>query len=255
MRTLAAPPRCTLLGGAFAYLLQAGLMTAAIATLVYKRSTERPRRPWLVWFFDASKQAFAGVLQHFVNIAFGVIFARSSSASECSWYLVNIAISVVCGVVILWAIMKAYNHCVNSCQLTLLRSGEYGDPPKWHAWLAQLLIWSFFASAEKVLTAAVVIVPLHADLDEFASWIEQPLVPYPELELLLVMVIAPVLLNMGFFWVIDNIIMRKRQGSVPSKDRIHPAAAADDHCGALLHTDYSDVSESEGRPIVRGAPE
>jgi len=250
MRTLAAPPRCTLLGGAFAYLLQAGLMTAAIATLVYKRSTERPRRPWLVWFFDASKQAFAGVLQHFVNIAFGVIFARSSSASECSWYLVNFTISVVCGVVILWAIMKAYNHCVNSCQLTLLRSGEYGDPPKWHAWLAQLLIWSFFASAEKVLTAAVVIVPLHADLDEFASWIEQPLAPYPELELLLVMVIAPVLLNMGFFWVIDNIIMRKRHAA----DRIHPAVA-DDHCGALLHTDYSDVSESEGRPIVRGAPE
>jgi hypothetical protein len=34
---------------------------AAVATLIYKRHTELPRRPWLVWFFDATKQAFAGV--------------------------------------------------------------------------------------------------------------------------------------------------------------------------------------------------
>lgn len=33
---------------------------AAVATLIYKRHTERPRRQWLVWFFDATKQAFAG---------------------------------------------------------------------------------------------------------------------------------------------------------------------------------------------------
>ena len=41
----AAPPRCTLLGGTFAMLVQAGLMASAIATLVYKRATETPRRP------------------------------------------------------------------------------------------------------------------------------------------------------------------------------------------------------------------
>ena len=40
-----APPRCTLLGGTFAMLVQVGLMVSAIATLAYKRSTETPRRP------------------------------------------------------------------------------------------------------------------------------------------------------------------------------------------------------------------
>ena len=48
---------CSLLGGPFAICVQIGLAAAAIATLVVKRHTERPRRPWLVWFFDASKQA------------------------------------------------------------------------------------------------------------------------------------------------------------------------------------------------------
>ena len=179
----------------------------------YTSLTSRPPdrcSQWTVWFFDTSKQGFAGVLQHFVNLAFGVIFARSSSASECSWYLVNFTISVACGVVLLWGIMKGYNHCVNRYQINLLRSGEYGNPPSWKPWLAQLLIWGFFASGEKVLTAIVVIMPLHAHLDVFATYIEQPLLDFPALELLLVMVCAPVILNIGFFWVIDNIIMRKR---------------------------------------------
>lgn len=42
---LAQPERCSLLGGTFAILVQVGLMVSAIATLIYKRSAERPRRP------------------------------------------------------------------------------------------------------------------------------------------------------------------------------------------------------------------
>ena len=201
--------RCTLLGGPFALFVQAGLAATAIVTLVYKRQTERPRRAWTVWAFDASKQGFAGLLQHFVNLAFGVVFASQGRASECAWYLLNFTISVVCGVGILWAWMHAYRYVVERFRLKLLRSGEYGNPPNWKPWLAQLLLWGFMASAEKVLTAAVVIFPLHGALDVVAVWIEAPVRPYPHVELLLVMVCAPVVLNVFFFWVIDNIIMRR----------------------------------------------
>lgn len=221
------------------------------------------RWQWLVWFFDASKQAFAGVLQHFVNLAFGVLFARSGRASECSWYLVNFTISVGCGVVILWAVMKAYNYCVDRFHLTLLRSGEYGSPPSWRPWLAQMLIWGFFASSEKGLTALVVIMPLHASLDEFAAFIEMPLLEYPALELLLVMVIAPVLLNMFFFWVIDNIIMRKRQGltrdateegalrgAAPAAPSRGPHGLADP---CLAGGDEDDRPTDDKQPLLEGS--
>ena len=208
------PPRCTLLGGTFALLVQLGLAISAIATLAYKRATERPRRPLIVWAFDASKQAFAGSLQHFVNLGFGVFFATSSTASECAWYLTNFAISVACGVFLLWAFMIGYKWAVEQYSLTLLRSGDYGSPPNWKPWLAQLLVWGFAASFEKVLTAIFVILPLHTRLDAMAAWLETPLVAYPALELILVMVLAPVLLNMVFFWVIDNLIMRKQEARV-----------------------------------------
>ena len=202
--------RCSLLGGAFAMFVQLALAVAAIGTLVYKRQTEKPQRPWRVWFFDASKQAYAGFLQHLVNIAFGMWFASTGVASECAWYAVNFTISVVCGVFLLWGAMKLYTRIVERYRLHFLRSGEYGNPPSWRPWLAQLLVWGFLASGEKVVTAVLVIVPLHPLLDSVAVLIERPFQPYPKLELVLVMVIAPILLNSLFFWLIDNIIMRKR---------------------------------------------
>jgi len=209
---LGADGECTLLGGPFAICVQIGLAAAAIATLVVKRHTERPRRPWLVWFFDASKQAFAGFLQHCVNLVFGVAFAASGAASECAWYLTNFVISVMCGVLLLNLAMAGYNRCVDRFGLHLLRSGEYGKPPSWRPWLMQMLVWGFLASAEKAVTAVVVILPLHSRLDAVAQLIEAPVYHYPKVELLLVMVFAPVILNALFFWAIDSLIMRRTAG-------------------------------------------
>ena len=210
--------QCNLLGGTFAIFVQCALAAAAIGTLVYKRHSEKPQRAWRVWFFDASKQAYAGCLQHLVNIAFGMWFAASGSASECAWYAVNFTISVVCGVFLLWGAMRLYTRIVDRFRLHYLRSGEYGNPPSWQPWLAQLLVWGFLASGEKVVTAVLVIVPLHPLLDSVAVLIERPFLPYPKLELVLVMVIAPILLNSLFFYIIDNIIMRKRPYAEASHD-------------------------------------
>jgi hypothetical protein len=233
---------CRLLGGTFAMLVQGALAVAGIATLLYKRTTERPRRPWIVWFFDASKQAFAGCLQHLVNLGFGILFATTGQASECAWYITNFTISVACGVLLLWGMMAAYKWCVDRYHLTLLRTGEYGSPPSWRPWLAQLLIWGFFSSFEKFLTAVFVIYPLHSHLDGFAAWLETPFAGLPATELVLVMVVAPVVLNMGFFWVVDNLIMRKRRAGAQGDgqgddDRPHddkqPLLDDDGGCGCI----------------------
>mmetsp|Transcript_22891 Transcript_22891/g.50039 ORF Transcript_22891/g.50039 Transcript_22891/m.50039 type:complete len:251 (-) Transcript_22891:654-1406(-) len=221
--------QCTLLGGPFALSVQAGLAIAAVLTLIYKRQTEQPRRPWIVWAFDASKQAFAGLLQHLVNLGFGIAFASLGGvASECAWYLLNFSISVVCGVLILWGAMWAYKKLVDHFECHIMRSGEYGKPPKLTAWVMQLLVWGLMASGEKMITAALVIYPLHSHLDGVAAALERPLLAYPRLELVLVMVAAPIVLNAVFFWLIDSIIMRKRSKHDDSVDR--QPLLEDDYC-------------------------
>ena len=207
--------QCTLLGGPYEILIQFVLAVTAVAALVYKRSIESDQRSWLVWTLDCSKQAYASALQHITNMVLGVLFARGGTASECIWYLVNFTITVACGLVLLSLVMRLYNYIVERYQWTLLRTGEYGTPPlswkqSWKPWLAQTLVWGLLASAEKIVTAFVVILPLRNLLDDVASALEAPFVGRPRLELVLTMVIGPMLLNALFYWVIDGLIMRKR---------------------------------------------
>jgi len=207
--------QCTLLGGPYEIFIQFILAITAVVALVYKRSLESDQRSWLVWSLDCSKQAYASALQHITNMVLGVLFARGGAASECSWYLVNFSITVFCGLVLLSLAMRLYNYVVERNQWTLLRTGEYGTPPlswrqSWKPWLAQTLVWGLLASAEKFVTAFVVILPLRNFLDGIASAFEAPLIGRPRLELVLTMVVGPMLLNALFYWVIDGLIMRKR---------------------------------------------
>ena len=117
------------------------------------------------------------------------------------------------GIALLFGAMRVWRYAVEEMGWTP-RSGQYGDPPSWKPWLAQMLVWGFVASGEKVVTALLVIIPLHGQLDGLAEWIEAPLRRYPNAELLLVMVVAPMLLNALYFWVIDNLIKLGAQGSL-----------------------------------------
>eukprot|EP00586_Coscinodiscus_wailesii_P013890 CAMPEP_0172499920 /NCGR_PEP_ID=MMETSP1066-20121228/132399_1 /TAXON_ID=671091 /ORGANISM="Coscinodiscus wailesii, Strain CCMP2513" /LENGTH=302 /DNA_ID=CAMNT_0013273913 /DNA_START=21 /DNA_END=930 /DNA_ORIENTATION=+ len=230
---------CTLLGGTYATIVQIFLALSGIATLVYKRQTELiPRRPWLVWFFDTSKQAYASLLQHIVNLAFGVSFASGSDASECAWYLVNFTVTLTCGIVILHFAMMGYARCVDafSPNLDILKSGEYGEPPSWKPWVVQMLLWGLLASGEKFITFFLILLPFHSVLDGVAVAIEKPLLGYPRLELVIVMIIAPAILNAVFYWLIDTIIMNR------NRDELHPMREENDLGQPILpKTDYCSM--------------
>lgn len=202
-----ASDTCHVVAGPFALGVQAFLAFTVLATLLYKRSQESPRRSWTIWFMDSSKQGFAMALQHLVNLLLAVFFAHDNMKSgECIWYIANFLITVVCGLFILTAYMRLHRHLVQQYDLRILRSGEYGNPPQWTTWAAQMLLWSFVCCAEKFITAGCVIFPLRHAIDYVIGFIEQPMVHSPKLELVLVMVVLPALLNAIFAWIIDNLI-------------------------------------------------
>lgn len=198
---------CHVVSGHFAMLVQAFLGFAVLATLWYKRWRESPKRTCTVWAMDTSKQCFSGGMQHFVNIVLAVVFARGHTmAGECIWYITNFSITVFFGLFILTGYMRLHRMAVEKYGLTILRSGEYGDPPRIEVWFVQMLLWCFVACAEKFITAFFVILPLHGFIDRTIASLEVPFKPYPKTELVLVMVVGPTLLNMVFAWVVDNLI-------------------------------------------------
>lgn len=207
---------CTILSDEFGIFVQIFLLSAAIFTLVYKRHREIPQRPLLIWGFDSSKQAFAGALQHGTNMFLGLFFgSKNGLASECSWYIVNFTITSFCGLFIIYWVMKLYNYMVDKHKLTILKSGYYGTPPRVKAWVLQMAIWGVISCVEKLTTAVVIILPLYKYIDKFAYWIETPLIPYPQIELVIVMVLLPAIINCIFFYVCDNIIKEKKSKNEP----------------------------------------
>lgn len=73
--------------------------------LFLKRCCEKPKRPWKIWWLDASKQIFSAVLAHLLNLALSV-FMSGDKVDECVFYFLNSLMDTTLGVLVTFGIMK-----------------------------------------------------------------------------------------------------------------------------------------------------
>jgi hypothetical protein len=180
------------------YLIQGILGLACLTTLLIKRHLERPQRPWKIWFADCSKQVIAALTMHAWNILFAVWLKAASShlhSDECAWYVVNISVDTVFGVFMGYFLLRILEReAKRRGWERLANSGDYGDPIDWKTWLAQLLVWILIVMIYKfvlILFIFIFLQPLAG-----LSWaLMAPLRPYPTLELIVVMIVTPLVMN------------------------------------------------------------
>ncbi|XP_016394171.1 store-operated calcium entry regulator STIMATE-like [Sinocyclocheilus rhinocerous] len=181
----------------------ATLGNVAINSQLVKRFREPVgiRRPWRIWFFDTSKQAVGALFMHFAN----VFLSTLTNEDPCSLYLLNFLLDATLGMLVIWAGVKVVSKIVEHKQLTLLMFGEYGDPPRIAAWLAQCSVYLLIVALEKSVVTLVLLVPGWTNLEEVVL----DYIPNPQLELAIVMLIVPFIVNSIMFWVVDSLTMRK----------------------------------------------
>uniref|UniRef100_A0A3Q4HH52 Transmembrane protein 110, like n=1 Tax=Neolamprologus brichardi TaxID=32507 RepID=A0A3Q4HH52_NEOBR len=187
----------------FGVLIQGLLAIVAFSTLMLKRFREPVgiRRPWRIWFFDTSKQAIGALFIHFAN----VFLSTLTKEDPCSLYLMNFLLDATLGMLVIWLAVKLVSKLVEYKQWTLLIFGEYGDPPQAAAWLGQCGVYMLIMVLEKGVISLVLLVPGWSKLQEvLLSYIANP-----QLELALVMLIVPFIVNSIMFWVVDSLMMRK----------------------------------------------
>jgi hypothetical protein len=92
----------------------------------------------------------------------------------------------------------------------VLSMGDYGNPPQFSIYLAQLAIYLVIVLFGKVVTVYLIYQYIEY-LDRYIAWLFTPIVSIgvPELELVLVMVIVPVIVNSIQFWVTDTYLKKK----------------------------------------------
>uniref|UniRef100_A0A3B4GCF5 Transmembrane protein 110, like n=1 Tax=Pundamilia nyererei TaxID=303518 RepID=A0A3B4GCF5_9CICH len=152
-------------------------------------------------FFDTSKQAIGALFIHFAN----VFLSTLTKEDPCSLYLMNFLLDATLGMLVIWLAVKLVSKLVEYKQWTLLIFGEYGDPPQAAAWLGQCGVYMLIMVLEKGVISLVLLVPGWSKLQEvLLSYIANP-----QLELALVMLIVPFIVNSIMFWVVDSLMMRK----------------------------------------------
>lgn len=233
----------------FGVLIQGLLAIVAFSTLMLKRFREPVgiRRPWRIWFFDTSKQAIGALFIHFAN----VFLSTLTKEDPCSLYLMNFLLDATLGMLVIWLAVKLVSKLVEHKQWTLLMFGEYGDPPQAAAWLGQCGIYLLIMVLEKGVISLVLLVPGWSKLQEvLLSYIANP-----QLELVLVMLIVPFIVNSIMFWVVDSLMMRKYKtmkslddsydSSVKKADSLPWATSEESRVLLTVETDTDEASEGE----------
>ncbi|MED6260624.1 hypothetical protein ATANTOWER_024540 [Ataeniobius toweri] len=234
----------------FGVLIQALLAVVAFSTLMLKRFREPVgvRRPWRIWFFDTSKQAIGALFIHFAN----VFLSTLTKEDPCSLYMMNFLLDATLGMLVIWVAVKLVFRLVEHKQWSLLLFGEYGDPPQAAAWLGQCGVYLLIMVLEKGVITLVLLIPGWSKLQEvLLSYIANP-----QLELALVMLIVPFIVNAIMFWVVDSLTMRKYKtmkslddtcDTMKKKAESVSAGGSSEESQVLLEdeTDTDEASEGE----------
>lgn len=187
----------------YGIVVQAILACLAFASLIVKRSMEPKyeRRPWLVWFFDTSKQAAGAGFIHFLNVFLAPMF----QGDPCTWYVVSFLLDSTFGLAIIYLGVRFTSALARFKNYPTLKFGEYGKPPRCRPWFHQSLAFFAIILIEKFLVSLILTLNFWSDVRRIILW---P-IKNPKLELTIVMLIIPFFVNLLIFWCVDNFTMRK----------------------------------------------
>lgn len=203
----ASGPQCELLGP-LALVIQGTMGALAILSLLYKRSKENPQRPLWVWFFDVSKQVCGALGLHVINLVLSDLQSHSDEPDQdnnpCTWYFLNLLLDTTLGVPILWFFLYIIHMTAFRVGVTEIISGQYGSPPRWSAFIKQAGLYLVAMICMKiVLYSFTEMVPWLDNLGAFLlSWTNWS----PELQVVFVILIFPVIMNTLQYYLIDTII-------------------------------------------------
>ncbi|XP_077868688.1 store-operated calcium entry regulator STIMATE-like [Saccoglossus kowalevskii] len=224
----------------FGIFIQGILAVVAFSTLMLKRLREPKieRRPWRIWFYDTSKQALGALVIHFANVFLADIF----HGDPCTWYIINFLLDSTVGLFFIYAGLTITQVIVRSQHCYSLRFGEYGEPPSCNAWIGQCGLYILVVIIEKVLITLLVQFKFW---DEVRQFILSP-IRDPRLEVAIVMLIIPFVVNAIMFWVVDNILMRKRRKKTIEFELIPQSSSKSVKYSRQVHEkDSENGSESE----------
>ena len=139
---------------------------------------------------------------HILNLSLSY---STSSRDQCIWYFLNFAIDSLIGMALCYLLLNLIERCLQNSSNFAFKSGYYGETPEIGMWAYQLWIWIGIILIVKGiiwLSMNLFQKPLHF----FGEMILLPFEGHPELELVMIMIIIPLVLNSLIFWITDSFL-------------------------------------------------
>lgn len=198
----------------FGLVIQLSLGILAFSALLVKwRCEKQPeRRAWHVFVFDSSKQALGTVAVHFFNIFISRI-PKGNSNDPCFWYMFNYLLDCTIGLAVMWLGLKGLTYVTAKwlwLRLYINQKNRY-EKLTFHSikvWFVQTLMFVLLTFGEKLLIFGFSMVIFSIFSFSFLETMQIN----PEFEIALSMLIVPFIINVIWFWIVDNLLMQMREG-------------------------------------------
>jgi hypothetical protein len=195
---------CKLLDGIFPLLVQIALGMVCLIVLFYKRYNEYPQRPYIIWLLDTIKQGISAIVGHFISMLYSIIFTYNSG-NECAMYLLVFIIDNFTGLLFAYYGLKCLNNYAIENKKDDLISGNYGTPVSYKIWGLQTTIWAGIVLISRLMCGLIIYI-LQDILTPLSSSIYKPFDSVPDLFLVLVMIVCPLIINIFVMWIQDNFL-------------------------------------------------
>ena len=187
-----------------------------MSSLVYKREyvETSPRRPVNIWLMDISKQGISSVIIHFCNIGLSILFAKLSltperSSDECAFYFLSFVLDTIVGVYLIFVGLGVVQKLALQFEIKSIQmQGFYGFEQPLTFYTHQLIVYIVIILLSKIILGVVEFI-FCTQINELGNFIFEPLKNQPDLELVVVMVLAPCFLSSIQYWIQDNMLMNK----------------------------------------------
>lgn len=225
---------CQIFQGPVAFLCQALLALLVLSTLIYKRSREVDKIDLWVWILNVSKQVISLGAAHIFAILVSVFLSyKVHGASPCSWYVVIFSVDTILGTLLTYILhtvviqgTKRYliyvgvwkengpdgvRHLTlwqSLCQ-TVATCGYYGSPPSLGTWAVQAGEWTCCILIARFICALIVYSLGPVALEPIAEMVDSVFQGHRVLELFVVMIAYPLVINSLQALIQDAILRAK----------------------------------------------
>uniref|UniRef100_A0A6U6Q5L4 Uncharacterized protein n=1 Tax=Zooxanthella nutricula TaxID=1333877 RepID=A0A6U6Q5L4_9DINO len=234
--------------GLFGIFVQGLIGAWCMFTLVVLWRCETPRRPFLTWLGDMSKQLVGALWGHFMNVFVAIIFGRAldsdSLNNQCVWYLVGFMSDILFVTLLCWLATAALRPvCSQRCGISIgeydnaaqsehgmaskscddaikdldvsrpaERASAFAVPAMWRMWILQTAIWLAIMTVVKILVSLWAYWMRHTLYNMFAmvfQWLS--LCGNQNSQLVTSVIVVPVVGDAFQFIVQDGFLKRRTE--------------------------------------------